>query len=1088
MSEHKSYLTQLIFDPALRNTLHAKWITNIRLVILLVIMVLAAGITALFTLPRRVNPEVKIPIVIVTTVLPGAEPEEVEKLATTPIEDVLVGMDGLDRITSSSRSNFSTVVLEFLSTVNRDKARDEVQSLVDGVTLPEDSQTPKVSVVDFENEPIWTFVLSGRNEASLMRFADKLKKKIEDLPPVKSVSLSGYETQEITVSLSETAIKNYKLDAQAVSRAISAAASSYPGGAVTANSSNFSVSIDSQIASVDDIRNIRITAGSTSMRLGDIAAVAEKTVPDLSRTYIGNANRNLQRAVTFQVYKNPGINIDAAAAAVETAINQEIAAHGQEFKVDTVINAGAEISTQLGDLVRNFFETLLLVFLVLLLFLGVRQAILASVTIPLTFLSGLVIMGIFGLSINFISMFAFLLALGTSIDDTIVVVSSMTSYYRSKKFSGEETGLLVWRDFIVPIWATTITTIWAFLPLLLSTGIIGEFIKSIPIVVTATMLSSTLYSVTVTLPFMIVLLQPKVPGRVKTFFRILAYAAAIIVVLAIIPKTPLFLIMLAFAVMTAYAGYKSLPTVGNLIAENKFLKNVADHGFVDSRRISRVYRRIIENILRSHTGRRNIFIVLIVFALFSYALVPLGLVKNEFFPKSDQDQIYLNVEYPAGANIDSVRTRVFDLANEIRQIKNIESLIVETGREFSGNGFDSRENTAVITLVLKEDRTEDSIMIAEKLRDKYALYEKGKVTVQELSGGPPAGSDIQLKLLGDDLQTLGVYAGKVKEYLENTPGTASVELSVKPSTSKLTFVPDTAKMADAGVGIDQIGFTMRSFLSGQTLDKIRFGEEETEVILRTSEGKKTAEELSKITIGSKNGDLPISSLGRFELTYNPSVISREAGKRTISVSGSVKPGYVASDINRQLEQFADTKLNLPSGYSWQTGGANEENAKSVQSIMRAMGLSFLLIMVTMVTIFGSYRQAAIILLLIPLAISGVFTIFALTSTPLSFPALIGIVALFGIVVTNAMFIVDSINRNLKKGMEIIEAIADAAESRMEPIILTSLTTIFGLVPITLSDPIWRGLGGAIIAGLSFSGSIMLFFVPVLYYTWFKKKN
>ena len=929
-----------------------------------------------------------------------------------------------------------------------------------------------------------------------MRFSDRLKNQIEDVTGVKSVSLTGFETQEITVEIDTAAMRNYKLDSQTISRAVSAAASSYPGGSVTANGSTFSVSVDPQITKVNDIRNIRITSGGTTVRLGDIASIKERSVPNLNNSYIASATLPATQAVTFYVYKTSNINIDVAAANVEKVVNAEVAKYDGKFKVTSIVNAGTEISDQLKDLVRNFFETLALVFIILLLFLGFRQAILASVTIPLTFLSGLVIMGMFGLSINFISMFAFLLALGTSIDDTIVVVSSMTTYFRSGKFSAAETGLLVWRDFIVPIWATTITTIWAFLPLLLSTGIIGEFIKSIPIVVTATMLSSTFYSVTVTLPFMIVLLQPKVPGRVRFLFRMLGIAAGLIFLAIIIPKSALFIPIYILSLLGVFAAYKSLPVIKNYFATDEnivkirqtaspYLKNVADHGFFDSRKISRIYRRIILSVLRSDSGRRNIFIVLIVLALFSYLLLPLGLVKNEFFPKSDEKTVYLNFVYPAGTTQDLVKKYILQESDNLRKIADVETVTIETGREFAGDGFDSRDSSAIARLILSEKRKKSSIEIAENLRSKYKGYKPGKVTIQEVSGGPPAGSDIQIKLLGDDLILLEKYANSVKQYLESKKGTADVELSVKPSTSKLAFVPDADKMAAAGAGVDQVGFAIRSYVSGQTLDKIRFNAEETEVTLRSSEARKTAAELSAITISAKNGDLPISALGEFKLAYNPSIISREAGKRTISVSASVKPGFTAAEINKDLEEFANTKLNLPSGYSWKTGGVNEENSKSVQSIFRAMGLSFLLILVTMVTIFGSYRQAIIILLLIPLAISGVFIIFALTATPLSFPALIGIVALFGVVVTNAMFIVDSINRNRERGMDLAEAIADAGESRMEPIILTSLATIIGLVPITLSDPIWRGLGGAIIAGLSFSGSIMLFFVPVLYYTWFK---
>ena len=218
---------------------------------------------------------------------------------------------------------------------------------------------------------------------------------------------------------------------------------------------------------------------------------------------------------------------------------------------------------------------------------------------------------------------------------------------------------------------------------------------------------------------------------------------------------------------------------------------------------------------------------------------------------------------------------------------------------------------------------------------------------------------------------------------------------------------------------------------------------------------------------------------------NPTQITHEDQKRTISVTAAVTKGFSVSTTNRKLEKFADS-LNLPSDYSWKTGGVNEENQKSVNSILQAMILAFLLIATTMVLQFGSFRKAFITLLLIPLAISGVFYIFALTGTPLSFPTLIGILALFGIVVYQGMMIVDKINRNLRFNMKLKDAIADAGASRVEPILFGTLTTVMGLIPITLSDPLWRGLGGAIISGMLFSGIIMLLFIPVVYYSIYKE--
>jgi HAE1 family hydrophobic/amphiphilic exporter-1 len=294
-------------------------------------------------------------------------------------------------------------------------------------------------------------------------------------------------------------------------------------------------------------------------------------------------------------------------------------------------------------------------------------------------------------------------------------------------------------------------------------------------------------------------------------------------------------------------------------------------------------------------------------------------------------------------------------------------------------------------------------------------------------------------------------------------------------------------MGENNISQDQLGLWLRTFASGFTLDTIKLasnGNEDTDITLRMGTGAQKIEDIYSIGIPSQTGVQPLANLGTIELKPNPTQITREDGKRTISVTAATRPGFNTSELNKDLETFATNSLNLPNGYSWKTGGVNEQNQESVSSILTAMLLSFLLIIVTMVIQFGSFRKAIIVMLVIPLSISGVFIIFGLTQTPLSFPALIGMLALFGIVVKNSILIVDKIGANQKIGMDFTDSIVDASVSRLEAIALTSVCAIIGLIPITLSNPLWRGLGGAIIAGLTFSGTIMLFFIPVVYYYWF----
>jgi multidrug efflux pump subunit AcrB len=381
------------------------------------------------------------------------------------------------------------------------------------------------------------------------------------------------------------------------------------------------------------------------------------------------------------------------------------------------------------------------------------------------------------------------------------------------------------------------------------------------------------------------------------------------------------------------------------------------------------------------------------------------------------------------------------------------------------------------------DRKKTSMTIAEELRSSLPMVvQQGKVLVEEQSGGPPVGSDIALKISGAELSELDVIAQDVEQFLQSQEGVVNIERSVKAGPSQLVFEPDATRLAALQLSPPDVAFWLRTALSGFSLAEVTLEgmSEKTDVKLYFENRLFTPEEIGLVQVASPQGSYPIETLGSLVLKPSPSQISREDGRRTLTLSAGVREGFNGSEINDALLQFTQ-ELNLAEGYRFETGGVNEENQRSVQAILLAMLLSFVLILGTMVIQLGSFRQAFVVMLVIPLAVSGVFVLFSLTGTPLSFPALIGILALFGIVVNNSIVLVDKINQNRRVGLPFVAAISDASASRLEPILFSSMTTIIGLIPITLSDPLWRGLGGAIIAGLSVSGMIMLFFIPVVYW-------
>lgn len=1102
MKKRRTYLDRLKFDPALLTSIQAKYLKNVRLMSLLVVTVILLGIVNFISIPRRLNPEIDIAIVTVSTVFPGASPEDVEALVTIPLEDELQSIENVDVLTSNSQDNVSVVVLQFLSSVSSDDARNKTQEAVDSVSnLPDEAQTPLVTAIDFEDQPVWTFALHSEKEASLMIFAQELVDRLENETTIDRVLTSGTDDQKIYVTVDPIKMTELGLSEIELSQLVSQASNSYPAGTVETGSLSFTLGIDPAITTIDDIREIRLNKNGSVISLGEIASVSYETDINRPKTIYADKVIQGQPTVQFFVYKTKSTNINKAGEDAQRIVSEKLQGYEDVFTLQSINNTAADIDDQFSDLIGEFRTTIILIFINLLIFLGLRQALIASFTVPLTFLSAITIAQITGMSLNFLTLFSFLLALGLLIDDTIVVISAMTRYYSTGKFTPYQSALLVWKDFFIPLWATTATTVWSFVPLLLSTGIIGEFIKPIPIIVTATMLSSTSIAVLVTLPFMIIFLKLSLPYRLKILGSILLGIAVIGLLFVVLPKNMLLvatfgiLILLIFLlwkrrkvyITFVKKTYRSIPHVDQLTT---YVVAISKNGLINLDDLSQRYKKLLVSILSNTYRRRMTAGFIVIFALLAYVLVPLGLVGNEFFPRTDQSVLYLGIDLPTGTTISEAENELTVALNKTRSLEHVEYIIAETGVSLGSQGErETKSNSILLTIHIgePEDRSIPSFEIADTLRSEFASYSKGDVSVREESGGPPAGADIQITLLGEDLSILDSLANTVVGYLESTQKTTNVEKSITSGTSKLVFVPDENKLSQIGIPKDQLGLVLRTYTSNFTLDSIRFNDE-VDVVLRVSDNLLSPEDLSAIQIPSQTGPVPILELGDFQLKTNPTRITREDGKRTITISASAQQSSQISQLNSELETFVKEEMTLPDGYSWKTGGVNEENQKSVNSIIQAMGLAFLLILITMVIEFNSYRQALIILLTIPLAISGVFYMFALTGTPLSFPSLIGVLALFGIVVNNAIVIVDKSNNNLKENMKFLNAVADASASRLEPIFLTSLTTIVGLLPITLSDPLWRGLGGAIIAGLLFSGFIMLFFVPILYYSWFYKNS
>lgn len=1091
------YIDKLEFDPKLENTLMSKLISNVRLVVLALIALVFAGVFAFINLPRELNPEVDLPFVSVVTTLPGASPGEVERLITTKLEKEIANIVGVDQLSSQSSNSVSAISITFLSSVDPDKAVSQVKEKVDLVVpdLPEDASVPNVSKLDFNEQPVLIVTLTGPvSRISLSQTAEQIKQQLEETPGIRKVTLSGQEIQEVKIDMSAETLGLYKISLDSIANVLKANNLTFPAGQVTLNQNLYSLSLASQLDEIDKIRQLPLSTPLGSVTLSDVASIylASRDSTQYVTTYL-NKDSSMP-GVSLSIFKSETETISDSAKKALAVIDEKTK---QESNIDyiEVINDARLVDESFDSLTSSFRDTIILVFLVLFLFIGLRPAGITSLSIPLTFLSAFILMQLTGITLNFLSLFSLLLALGLVVDDAIVIVQASSSYGR--KFPPKQTGLLIFRDLIVPVWTTTLTTVWAFLPLLLATGIIGEFIKSIPIVVSAALLSSTTIATLLTIPMTVILARPKLPNRVVvslTVSLVLAIGALLYILSANSPLVPLVIITYVVIVGLAAKYRKFLQDSVRLL----FKKRRSDHpsrlssylnqGVINFSPVARKYKKLLDQIIRTKSKRIVVYVTAFLFVALSVAFLVTGLLKTEFFPKTDSDNLYVNVELPAGSKLEQTITTLDQVADSIVQVEGVKTIVSQTGSSYSNMGGGAKgENFGFLTLSLvkEQDRELTSIEIAAQVRQLVEPIE-AEVSVVEVSSGPPAGADFQVNIKGEDLSVLEQISQDFQGILESIPEAINTESNLKQSIGEIQLELIPAEMARRNLSAAMVGASLRGLVSGSNSTTITVDNTDLDVVISLAQDLVDIDALSAMTLTGPTGEYTLAEIANIRLVNSPVTIYRDQGQRSVQITAASQG--VSSQQLLDIFQAQVNSYQMPDGYSWEIGGANEENVRSVQSIIQAMSISALLILITVVLQLNSFRKAFLVMVVIPLAMAGVFFNFTIFSIPLSFPALIGVLALFGIVVNNSILLVDKINQNLKFGLKLEESITDACSTRIEPILLTSLTTAAGLLPITLSDPLWQGLGGAIIAGLSVSGLLVLLLLPTLYYEIFKREE
>lgn len=1107
------YLGKIKFDPKLRRGWLNFFVSRPRIIFLLIAFLTAIGIYSYQSLPRESSPEVKIPYAAVVTTYPGASPADVEELITKPLEGGIAGIKGVKQITSESSNSLSMITVEFDSKENLEDALRKLKDEVSGLSnrLPAEVSEPLVQEISADDSPIWVFTLSGDYDGFVLRHAaEEIKNELEKIPGVREVVVSGGDERQFSIDYDSSKLSFYNLSPALANQAVATRNSAIPVGSFDGEKYSYAIRTDAQPQSLEDLRSTPLVHTETGalIYLKDVASVQETAIKKTSLSRLSQGGSTPQESVSFQVIKKTGGNIIEIVDEGQKRLEAKLTTLPAGLTYATTLDMSDMIEKDFNQLTSDFIMTVILVFTILFLIVGFKEALVAGLAVPLVFFGTFAVMLFSGISLNFLSLYALILSLGLLVDDAIVVVSATKQYLKSGKFTPEEAVLLVLNDFKTVLTASTLTTVWAFLPLLLVSGIMGEYLKSIPITISTTLILSLIIALIINHPLAAVL--ERVRFGKGMFFSLVGSVLAIAFLVGS-SGTPLGLVIAALLLALIVVAFLWYFKGGRLIlkknsklmeeeslddekikkklinqsapAGNNFFTRLF-HGIIHFDKVLPVYEKYLRPIIEKRSARRRFLAGVTILFIIALLFPALGILKYEFFPKTDLEYVTIDIKAPHGLKLSETNKIVQEVETHLLAYPEIDNFSTVVGgggalSYFSG----SASSQANITIRLKplEQRELKSYELADNWSQDLKDVTGSEITVSALSSGPPTGAEFEVQIQGDDLQELERITSDLEEILKGIEGVAVTKDSLEEAQADYTFVLNPERLELYDLNAAYVGAALRLAVSGTEVTTVLNDGEEIKVIAKVAEDKlENLSSLQNLQLTNLKGQpVFLKDVATIKLEPTAANISRINQARSVTLSAQLTATGNSAAV---LEDFkARTKdYKLPNDYQIVYGGASQEITDSTNSMVRAMGVALLLIIITLVIQFNSFRQTLIVLATIPLALIGVSFGLTLIGVPLSLPGLIGVLGLFGIVVKNAIILVDKINLNLRTGIPYNEAIIDAGKSRLEAIFITSVSTIFGLLPITFSSEMWRGLGSVIISGLTLSSLFTLFVIPALY--------
>ncbi len=1022
-------------------------------------------------LPRENFPDVKIPLILVTTPYIGVSPSDVEALITTKVESELASLTDVKKMSSSSAEGISIVAIEFEPEVDIQDALQKVRDRVSRAKpkLPEDAEEPSVQEISFSSFPIMLVTLAGGvDEVGLKAIAEDLEDELARVPGVLDVDISGGRERMIRVQVYPERLGHYGLSMEDVLGAIGSENVNIPGGTITEGRGTFLLRTPSEILDPKVLEQLAIKrVGDRPVFLTDIARVTDDFEDRL--TY---ARKNGASSVTLAVKKRTGANILAVATGVKEVVAARAPTLPAGVEVEILADASEDIELMVSDLENNIVSALILVIGCVVLLMGVRAATFVAMSIPMSMFGTYIVLDALDYSLNTIVLFSLVLALGILVDNAIVVVENIWRHLELGKerlqAAIDGTEEVVW-----PVVGATATAVLGFFPLIFWTGIMGQFMGMLPKTMIITLVWS-LVAAMVMLPPLSVWFLPKR-----------------------LPRPP---------------GAPPLETVE--VNGTTFFREELDP--LDPATLTpfmRAYHRLLSFSIDHRYLSAIAILAVFISSGWAFANYNHGV---EFFPAIPPERAIVGVRLPEGADLDATDKVVLGIEQLLPQFDNVTDVVSEVGVSASGDplaGVQARTNEARITVTFRKSidkmkegdppRVENTFATIEKLRSVLDQFPGAQVTVNPEEFGPPVGKAIAIELSGKDFHQVGQAAEQLQRELSAIPGVADLSHDYRVGRPELKLQIDRGAAKRVGASSQSIAQGVRMAIAGTKASALRDGEDEHDIVVElVPEAKEDLQRVLSLRIAGREDTspsvfpVPLSSVTSWELAGGAGTINHVDQRLVVTLTGNVSPQFNENEVRAQVAAYLDT-WHRPDGISARVGGADDEQKDAEGFLMWAFGLGCALVLTVMIAQFDALMVPVIILGTVALSLIGVFWGLILTGTPFGVIMTgLGVISNAGTVVNNGIVLLDFVQQLRHRGLGVREALLKSGVTRFRPVMLTAWTTVLGILPISLGISVdflrgevlfgtttvmwWMPMAVSVVWGTSFATILTLVLVPTFY--------